>query len=59
MFNVSMIMDNGRCIVWHGEAQTPAHAMELAITQAVFQTGSEVVEIKYNEEQSGRLSEDR
>jgi hypothetical protein len=59
MFNVSMKMDNGSSVVWHGEAKSPAHAVELAITQAVIQTGKEVVEIQYKEEPSGRISEDR
>ena len=50
MFNVSMIMENGRCIVWHGDADNPAHAVEMAIAYAVHQTGTEAVDITWRED---------
>lgn len=50
MFNVSLIMENGRCIVWRGEAKSPADAVELAIAQAESQTGTEALEIQWSQD---------
>ena len=49
MFNVSLIMENGRCIVWHGEAKSPADAVKIALEHAQ-QSEGEAVEIQWSED---------
>jgi hypothetical protein len=49
MFKVTMTLLNGRFMVWHGEADHFAHAVEQALKQAA-DVGAEVVEINHHQE---------
>lgn len=40
MFHVSLIMQDGRRIVWNGDAKTPAHAVKAAMATPVIPAGS-------------------
>jgi len=56
MFNVSIKINSGRCIVWHGDADSPAQAVEMALAQAALD-GTEAVDIRCNEEPQERKNQ--